>query len=166
MTESYPPLGDYGMISDCRTAALVSRSGSIDWCCLPRFDSGSHFGRLLDWEKGGYCSIQPAQASDSPFQEYVEGTLVLSTTFQSDSGEARLIDCFLTPAKSDSKPRRSLLRIIEGRRGHCEFDIRIVPRFDYGSVRPWIRRHDIRLFSAIGGDDALVISCDGARADR
>jgi GH15 family glucan-1,4-alpha-glucosidase len=64
------------------------------------------------------------------------------------------------PSEGDREARRAVLRIIEGQRGHCEFRIRIVPRFDYGAVRPWIRRHDLRLFSAIGGDDALVVSCD------
>jgi GH15 family glucan-1,4-alpha-glucosidase len=157
---SYPPISDYGLISDCRSAALVSRSGSIDWCCLPRFDSGSVFGRLLDWQGGGHCSIEPAQPHGPSLQEYVEGTMVLSTTFHTDGGEARVLDCFLLPATGEREPRRSLLRVIEGQRGHCEFEIRIVPRFDYGAVRPWIRRHDLRLFSVIGGDDALVIWCD------
>ena len=157
---TYQSIGDYGLISDCRAAALVSRTGSIDWCCLPRFDSGSLFGRLLDWEKGGYCSIEPPQSREPAFQEYLEGTLVLSTTFQSDAGEARVLDCFIIPSKGEREPRRSILRVIEGQRGHCEFVVRIVPRFDYGAMRPWIRRHDVRLFSAIGGDDALVISSD------
>jgi GH15 family glucan-1,4-alpha-glucosidase len=156
----YPPLSDYGLISDCRSAALVSRSGSIDWCCMPRFDSGSHFGRLLDWEKGGYCSIEPIGEEAPSFQEYVEGTMVLSTTFQSEGGEARLVDCFLMPSRANRESSRWLLRVVEGQRGHCEFRLRIAPRFDYGAVRPWIRRHDVRLFSAIGGDDAIVVSCD------
>ncbi len=59
MTDSYPPIGDYAVIGDCHSAALVSRAAAVDWCCLPRFDSASVFGRLLDWERGGYCQIEP-----------------------------------------------------------------------------------------------------------
>ena len=58
----YPPIAEYGYIADCHSAALVSRSGSIDWCCLPRFESASCFGRLLDWSKGGYCQMVPSSA--------------------------------------------------------------------------------------------------------
>jgi GH15 family glucan-1,4-alpha-glucosidase len=74
----HPLIGDYGLIGDCPSAALVSREASTDWCCLPRFDSGSCFGRLLDRERGGYCSIRPLARSTASFQSYLEDTLVLS----------------------------------------------------------------------------------------
>src|SRR5436189_6170004 len=90
--DTYPPLSDYGLISDCHTAALVSRQGSIDWCCMPRFDSGSFFGRLLDWKRGGYCRIAPTGATETPSQRYEEGTLVLVTTFSTREGELRVRD--------------------------------------------------------------------------
>ena len=83
--DSYPPIGDYGYIADCHSSALVSRSGSIDWCCMPRIDSSSVFGRLLDWRKGGYCQIVPSGAHEMS-RRYVEKTLVLETTFRTGRG--------------------------------------------------------------------------------
>src|SRR2546423_2095685 len=91
---AYPPLSDYAFISDCHSAALVSRSGSIDWCCMPRFDSGSIFGRLLDWDSAGFCSISARQPTATTAREYIKGTLVLVTTFLGRGGEARIYDCF------------------------------------------------------------------------
>ena len=64
----YPPIHEYALIGDCHSAALVSRSGSIDWCCVPRFDSGSCFGRILDWEHGGFCSIFPDDGAHTSFR--------------------------------------------------------------------------------------------------
>jgi GH15 family glucan-1,4-alpha-glucosidase len=160
----YPPIADYGLISDCHAAALVSRAGSIDWCCVPRLDSGACFARLLDWEDGGFCSIDPEDGrGEAPFREYEEGTLVLVTRFRAPEGEARLIDCF-TRSEDEDRPRhwRELARIVEGESGAFDFRIRIVPRFDYGAVDAWIRHHGTGLFSAIGGDDALLIWSDAA----
>ncbi|MBV9003750.1 MAG: glycoside hydrolase family 15 protein [Solirubrobacterales bacterium] len=151
-------IGDYGLIGDCHTAALVGRDGSIDWCCMPRFDSGSAFGRLLDPERGGCCSIAPTGGPWEGFQEYLDDTLVLVTTLRSSDGEARLLDCFVRDR--DDSDRRQLLRVIDGVRGSVELDIRVAPRFDYGQVRPWIRRHGPRVHSTIGGNDALVVWCD------
>jgi len=159
--DAYPPIGDYALIGDCHAAALVSRSASIDWCCLPRFDSGSTFGRLLDAERGGHCSIEPVGrgAWDSR-REYVEDTLVLITTLDEKSGEVRIVDCLTLDERVSAGDERRLVRVIEGHRGAVELDLQIVPRFDYGEVRPWIRRHGDRLHSAIGGDDGLVVWCE------
>jgi GH15 family glucan-1,4-alpha-glucosidase len=93
----YAPIHDYGLIGDCRTAALVSQGGSIDWWCAPRFDSGSCFGRLLDHERGGHCSIVPADEGATAFQRYVDHTLVLETIFRGPAGEACLRDCLALP---------------------------------------------------------------------
>jgi GH15 family glucan-1,4-alpha-glucosidase len=157
----YPPIGDYALIGDCHSAALVSRAGSIDWCCLPRFDSGSAFGRLLDWERGGHCSIGAAggEAWDLS-REYLGDSLVLETTFRGSSGEAKLLDCFAAREGAHEIWERQILRVIEGQRGTVAFDIRVAPKFDYGEVRPWIRRHGHRLHSATGGNDALLIWCE------
>jgi GH15 family glucan-1,4-alpha-glucosidase len=84
--ERYPPIGDYALIADSNSAALVSRAGSIDWCCIQRIDAGSCFGRLLDWEKGGFCSISPKDGSQGTSRRYLDETLVLETTFHSDGG--------------------------------------------------------------------------------
>jgi GH15 family glucan-1,4-alpha-glucosidase len=156
----YPPIADYGVISECHTAALVSRSGSIDWCCMPRLDSGSYFGRIVDWDEGGFCSITPAGTDWSAERRYIDETLVLETTFRGARGEARLIDCFAMRPGGRHAPYHQILRLLEGTRGSMEFDVRIAPRFDYGSLKPWIRRHGERLFSAIGGDEGLILDGD------
>jgi GH15 family glucan-1,4-alpha-glucosidase len=155
----YPPIGDYAFISDCHSVALVSKSASIDWCCMPRLDAGSTFGRILDWERGGFCAIAPTSAHETQ-RAYLEDTLVLETTFHSRSGDASLRDCFAMRRGGRLEPRQQLLRVLEVTRGSMRFDIQVCPRFDYGEVRPWIRRHDQGLFSAIGGDDAIVVQCD------
>ncbi len=154
----YPPIGDYGFIGDCHAAALVSRTGSIDWCCMPRLDDGATFGRLLDWDSGGYCLITPADADFDASRSYIDDTMVLETTFGTTTGEARLVDCFTTHPGGADAPYRQLLRIVDGVRGHVELTVAVAARFDYGGVKPWVRRHRPHLWSAMGGDDAIVIS--------
>jgi GH15 family glucan-1,4-alpha-glucosidase len=156
----YPPIAAYGLIGDCHTTALVSTEGSIDWYCVPRFDSGSCFGRLLDWERGGYCSIQPDEDEWQSFQEYVDDSLVLATTFRTVGGEARVLDCLTVPRDGPLHPHRQLLRVVEGHRGLVRLRLRVVPRFDYGYLEPWLRHENINLFTAVGGDDALIIGGD------
>ena len=153
----YPPIGDYALIADCESAALVSRHGSIDWCCMPRIDHGSCFGRLLDWDRGGYCAVRPRQDDVGALRGYVDGTLVVETRFAGSSGDATVWDCF-TMGREERRPQ--LLRVIEGGRGHLEFDVCVAPRFDYGHLKPWLRRHGAGVFGASGGDDALVVSGD------
>jgi len=155
-----PPIADYGLIGDGRSAALVSTAASIDWCCMPRMDRGSCFGRLLDWERGGYCALAPAGADpDRTRRRYLDGTLVLETLLASEDGELRILDCFAVIPDEEAEPRSQLLRIVECTRGSVALEGRIVPRFDYGELPPWIRSHD-GAFSATGGDDALLISGD------
>ncbi|MDQ1465596.1 MAG: hypothetical protein QOH10_11 [Actinomycetota bacterium] len=155
----YPPIGDYAFISDCHSVALVSRSASIDWCCMPRLDAGSTFGRILDWQRGGYCVVRPTPAHEVR-RAYLEDTLVLETTFRTRSGEARLLDCFAMRRGGRLEPRQQLLRVLEVTRGRMRIEVDVVPRFDYGEVRPWVRRHDPGLFTAIGGNDAIFVQCD------
>jgi GH15 family glucan-1,4-alpha-glucosidase len=157
----YPPIADYALIGDCHSAALVSRDGSIDWCCLPRFDSGSAFGRLLDRGGGGHCGIRPVGDDTWEYsRRYLDDTLVLETSVLGPAGEARLVDCFTITRSPLETERRQILRVVEGVRGSIEFEVRVAPRFDYGQVRPWLRRHGHRLHSAIGGNDALLVWCE------
>jgi GH15 family glucan-1,4-alpha-glucosidase len=157
----YPAIADYALIGDCHSAALVSRAGAIEWCCLPRFDSGSAFGSMLDRERGGTCAITPR--ADGPWEfsrDYIDDTLVLETSITGPQGKARLRDCMIMHDPQNGQARRHILRVIEGLSGAVEFEVRVAPRFDYGQVRPWIRRHGHRLHSAIGGNDAILIWCE------
>ena len=155
----YPPISDYALIGDCHSAALVSRSGSIDWCCLPRFDSDSCFGRLLDWNKGGYFAITPV----GPYRvrrEYQPESLILVTTFTTRTGAARLVDFFAMRSGGRLHPRRELIRVIHGLRGHIRFDVSIVPRLDFGEVKPWIHPSGAGAHSAVGSNTGLRIFGD------
>jgi GH15 family glucan-1,4-alpha-glucosidase len=160
--EQAPELAQYSLIGDCHGSALVSKDGSIDWCCMPRFDSGSCFGRLLDWEQGGHCSVS---VSDGAIQEsssgYLEDTLVLETRLQVDGGSVRVLDCFAMREHGARQPRREIVRIVECEQGSANMQVQIAPRFDYGAVRPWLRRAERDVFTAIGGDDGLLVWSDG-----
>ncbi|HZD40612.1 MAG TPA: glycoside hydrolase family 15 protein, partial [Terriglobales bacterium] len=156
----YPPLSEYALIGDCHSSALVSRWGSIDWCCMPKFDSDSCFGRLLDWEKGGFCLISPVQPPDMMARKYLENTMILETRFGSSSGEVRLVDLFTMRIGGRENPYLQLLRIIEGVRGEMELHMQVVPRFDHGETKPWIRCYEKGHYAAIGSDHGLVISSE------
>ena len=156
---AYPAIGDYGYIADCHSAALVSSSGSIDWCSMPRLDSRSCFGRILGWQTGGYCKIAPSSGF-SVSRRYLENTLVLETSFQTESGQARLLDCFTMRKRGEHDPHRQILRIVEGVTGRVTLGLELVARFDYGAVKPWIRKIQNGHHIAIGGSDGLFISGD------
>ena len=138
---------------------MISRDASIDWCCLPRFDSESIFGRLLDRDRGGFCSITP-EGDHETSRRYLDETLVLETTFRTGGGETRVVDCFAMRRGGRRKPYRQIIRVIEGVRGRMDLRVRVIPRFDFGVVRPWVRKQGPNFFSAIGGDDGILISCD------
>ncbi len=158
----YPPLSDYALIADCHAAALVSRAGSVDWCCMPRLDRGSCFGRLLDWDSGGHCSLAPAGRVEAVGREYLDRTLILSTTFQTAGGELRVHDCFVMRRGRRNARHRELLRVAEVTRGAVEVEVVVAPRFDYGAIRPWLKRAGHNVHCAIGGDDGLLITGDVA----
>ena len=152
-------ISDYALLADCHGAALVGRDGSIDWCCIPRFDTGALFARMLDPD-GGACTIE-IEGGGAGDRTYLKDTLVLETVLRGEAGEARLLDAMpfddpLEPARE----HRALLRIVEGVRGTVTVRLRVAPRFDYGEVRPWLRHHGRGVFAAIGGDDGLLCACD------
>jgi GH15 family glucan-1,4-alpha-glucosidase len=156
--DRYPPIGDYGFIADCHSAALVSRAGSIDWCCLPRIDSASVFGRLLDWDRGGSCQVAP-EGDHEVSRRYLDGTLVLETTFATDAGRARLLDTFVMREGGREHPAHQILRVVEGIEGEVAFSVTVAPRFDYAAILPWVRSTG-RSATAIGGDQAVVVGGD------
>jgi len=165
VSDDYHPIADYALIGDRHAAALVSRTGSIDWCCLPRFDSGACFARILDAGQGGFCQVSLEEEIDqTPSRAYVDDTLVLRTTFSAGGGQARVTDCFTIPREGEQgeRPRhlRELVRTIEGGGGTLHFRLRIVPRFDYGEVDPWVHHLRPGTFVATGGDDALLVWSD------
>jgi GH15 family glucan-1,4-alpha-glucosidase len=157
--DHYRPIGDYAFVSDCHSVALVSREGSIDWCCMPRVDSASVFGRLLDADRGGFCSVG-VDGEASVSRRYVGDSLVLETTFRASSGEARLLDCFTMREGGAEHPYRQLLRVVEGVRGWLPFRFHTAARLDYGEVTPWVRRRGVGAYAAIGGNDGLFIVGD------
>ncbi len=156
--QTFPPISDYGFISDCHASALVSRSGSIDWCCLPRRDSGSCFGRLLDWRRGGYCHLFPTGECRLS-RRYLDETLILETTFSSDRFELRLLDFFPMREGGRHHPYQQIIRILEGVRGEAEVALECAPCFDYGAILPWMRKKG-ESFLAMGGPSGLLISGD------
>jgi len=139
------------LIGDCHTAALVSKEGSIDWLCVPHFDSGACFAALLGTPDNGHWSISPAEPIRAVRRRYREGTLILETEFETESGSVTLIDC-MTPRNETPH----LLRVVVGTRGQVQMKLELVIRFDYGSVVPWVRRAD-RGISAIAGPDMLAL---------
>jgi GH15 family glucan-1,4-alpha-glucosidase len=162
MSERAPAIGSYGLIGDCHSAALISATGSIDWCCLPRFDSGSCFGRLLDRERGGFCAVSLADGEGRwRGSSYLEDTLVLENVLESPRGTVRTRDFFAMREHGALRPRRELIRVVECERGSAEIRVEVAPRFDYGAVRPWLRRAATDAFTAIGGNDGLLVWSDG-----
>ena len=153
----YPRIDDYGFLGDGLGAALVSTAGSIDWACLRRIDAGSAFGRLLDWEKGGYCRVAPSGTAEIS-RRYVGDTMILETTFRVDGGAARLLD-FLALA-DDGTPVGRLVRIAEGIEGRIEVGAIVAARYDYGQLRPWARDHGDGALTLVGGDDGLLVWSD------
>ena len=155
----FRPIADYGLLADCTSAALVSRSGSIDWLCLPRFDSPAVFTRLLD-PAAGHWSITPVEDFEVT-RRYLPGTLVIETTFSTASGTVRLTDALAFPQGQrghdlGKDAQHELLRSVEGVEGTVELRFELAPRPEYGLVRPLFRMEELggRTF---GGPNRIAV---------
>jgi GH15 family glucan-1,4-alpha-glucosidase len=143
---------DYALIGDTYSAALVGRDGSIDWLCLPRFDSESCFAALLGEPRHGRWKIAPAAERVATRRRYRGDTLVLETDMECADGAVRLVDCM---AQRDRLPQ--VVRVVESVRGRVPMHMELVIRFDYGSIIPWVRRLEDGALIAIGGPDAVTL---------
>ncbi len=151
---------DYAVIGDCHTAALVGRDGSIDWLCMPRFDSDACFAALLGEPKHGRWLIAPdrkvkpykSRATPHVTRRYRGDSLILETQFTTSTGSAKVID-FMPMRGAD----RSIVRIVEGVSGHVAMETELVIRFDYGITIPWVNRIDSKTTTAIAGPHLLCI---------
>jgi GH15 family glucan-1,4-alpha-glucosidase len=142
---------DYALLGDLQTAALVSREGSIDWCCFPRFDSGACFAALLGGPEHGRWQMAPAGEVQHVERQYRDETLILETIHETAEGAVRVIDFMPPRGKAPD-----IVRIVEGLRGRVTMRSELVIRFDYGWIVPWVRRiGHARL--AVAGPDALCL---------
>ena len=146
-------LEDYGLIGDMQSAALVGRNGSVDWLCLPRFDSASCFSALLGDERHWRWLLAPAGEARASSRRYRPGTLVLETDFETPEGAVRVID--FMPRRLDGPPR--VMRIVEGLRGRVAMWMELSLRPDYGSIVPWVEAAPDGVL-ATAGPDAFRLS--------
>ena len=144
---------DYGLIGDLQTAALVGRNGSVDWLCLPRFDSPSCFAKLLGDERHGRWLLAPAREAETISRRYRPGTLILETDFETEDGQVRVID--FMPRRGGRPPQ--LVRIVEGLRGRVPMRLELSIRPDYGDFVPLV---DLAAdgMSVAAGPDAFRLS--------
>ncbi|MCM1942340.1 glycoside hydrolase family 15 protein [Streptomyces sp. G3] len=149
----HPDIEDYALIGDQQTAALVGTDGSVDWLCLPRFDSAACFAKLLGDEDNGHWRIAPKGAERCTRRAYRPDTLVLDTEWETEDGAVRVTD--LMPQR-DRAP--DLVRIVEGLSGEVTVHSVLRLRFDYGSIVPWVRRADGHRVAVAGPDSAWLRS--------
>ncbi|NQX26819.1 glycoside hydrolase family 15 protein [Microbacteriaceae bacterium VKM Ac-2854] len=157
------PIEDYAVISDCHTAALVSREGSIDWLCLPRFDSASTFAALLGGDDQGRWSLRPAAGEASATRSYLDDTLVLLTRWQTSDGIVEVTDFMPFGDR-----RADVVRRVTGVSGSVRMRQELRIRFDYARALPWMRQagtDEEPALVAVAGPDAAVIRGVALRAD-
>ena len=152
---------DYAIIGDMQSAALVGRDGSIDWLCLPRFDSPACFAGLLGDDRHGHWRIAPAAGAGQASRAYQGETLILQTQWQTATGTARVID--FMPRRDEAAP--VLVRIVEGVQGTVDMDCVLRVRFGYGQIVPWARRIDGSV-NAVAGPDSVWVSTPVRLAGR
>ena len=164
--EIYPPIGDYALLSDCHSCALVSTDGSIDWCTFHRFEARPVFGRILDWAKAGFFRIAPVDDDYEARRRYLPGTNVLETTFRTPTGTLVLTDffAFRVPEPGEdahsAHPDHQLIRIARCAEGEIAVKVKLVPRFDYGLTTPRLETLADDLVVVYGGADALVLQSE------
>ncbi|MFF9408612.1 glycoside hydrolase family 15 protein [Streptomyces anandii] len=154
--EDYPLIENHGLLGDLQTAALVTTDGTVDWLCLPRFDSPSVFGSLLDKDKGGHCTVRPAHPTYATKQLYLPDTAILVTRFMTEAGAGEVLD-FMPVTGRTATERHRLARVVRCVRGSMTFEIVIAPRFDYGRKghRLHITEHGA-VFAAEDGSELTV----------
>jgi GH15 family glucan-1,4-alpha-glucosidase len=145
------PIEDYALIGDTHTAGLVSREGSIDWLCLPRFDSPACFAALLGDRSNGRWLLAPAGGVREVRRRYQGDTLVLETEYRTDDGVVRVVD-YMPPRQWDP----DVARVVEGIKGRVRMRMELTIRFDYGSIVPWVRHVDGALHAVAGPDSVWL----------
>jgi GH15 family glucan-1,4-alpha-glucosidase len=143
---------DYALLGDCETCALVSRGGSVDWLCWPRFDSGACFAALLGSSENGRWTIAPRESPTRVTRRYRDQTLILETEIETRSGALMLIE-FMPPRGKAS----DLVRLVVGKRGTVAMKTEAIFRFDYGSLVPWVTRGDNKTLFIVSGPDMVVM---------
>jgi GH15 family glucan-1,4-alpha-glucosidase len=153
-------IGDYALIGDCHSAALVGRDGSIDWACFPRFDSASVFAKILDDERGGAFSISPSGIRATG-RAYIDGTNILETTFECEGGTLEVADCMpievSDPSVTQVRSHAAIMRRVRCTSGSVDIDVTVAPRFEYGSFVPRFRVTAPTAAEIVGGADALYV---------
>jgi GH15 family glucan-1,4-alpha-glucosidase len=147
------PIENYALIGDCHAAALVGSDGSIDWLCLPRFDSGACFAALLGGPENGRWLLAPAAQPRQVRRRYRGASLILETEFDTDEGSVRIID--FMPLSNE---RWDVVRIVEGLSGRVGLRMELIVRFDYGSIVPWAHRAGGILLLTAGPDTLELAS--------
>jgi GH15 family glucan-1,4-alpha-glucosidase len=152
-------IADHALIGDLQTAALVSTDGAIDWFCIPRFDSPSVFGALLDDERGGHMRVRPAGRDYESKQMYFPDTAVVVTRFYTEAGAGEVVD-FMPPVGREPTGNHRLVRMLRCVRGRMSFEVDIAPRFDYGRRA---HRTELTEHGAVFSTDALTLTLHAVR---
>ena len=147
------PIESYGLIGNMVSAALVGRDGSIDWLCVPHFDSDACFAALLGTPEHGRWLIAPQGETRLTQRRYLPGTAILETTFETAEGVVAVTD--FMPLTED-EDYVEVVRLVRGVHGHVPMRMELIVRFGYGTIVPWVRRQDFGL-RAIAGPDALEL---------
>src|SRR5680860_1370882 len=157
--DTFPAIGDYAFISDCRSLALIGRDASVEWACFGRFDSAPAFARILDRDIGGWFRIAPTQPARSSHR-YLPDTNVLETRFETDTGAVTITDCLPVGAAKDGLPDDLLVRVVHCVEGSVDMRLVFRPRFEYGLTTPFTELLADDLVRASGSAHALLLQSE------